>query len=160
MRKQKIYLDTSVISHLDAQDTPEKMQDTLKLWEDIKQGKYIVVVSDITIEEVEKCAEPKRSVLYSFMSEIDMTNASETAESLGLAQQYIQYGVLKEKSRDDCRHIGLATIADADYIVSWNFKHFVNVKTIDKVQAVNKLLNYKEVRIISPSMLLGGDDDE
>jgi len=36
MKKTRIYLDTSVISHLDANDTPEKMGDTLRLWEKIK----------------------------------------------------------------------------------------------------------------------------
>ena len=33
MRKLKVYLDTSVISHLAQEDVPEKMTDTLKLWE-------------------------------------------------------------------------------------------------------------------------------
>jgi len=42
--KVKIYLDTSVISHLQATDTPEKMADTLLLWEDIKAGIYEVVI--------------------------------------------------------------------------------------------------------------------
>lgn len=51
MRKLKIYLDTSVISHLDAPDTPEKMADTLKLWEGIKRGEYEVYVSYMTIDE-------------------------------------------------------------------------------------------------------------
>ena len=61
MRKLKIYLDTSVISHLDAPDVPEKQDDTRKLWDDIKIGKYDVVISDITIDEMEGCPEPKLS---------------------------------------------------------------------------------------------------
>jgi len=36
MPKPKIYLDTSIISHLHQLDVPEKMNDTLALWEDIK----------------------------------------------------------------------------------------------------------------------------
>jgi hypothetical protein len=42
----------------------------------------------------------------------------------------------------------LATINDCDYITSWNFKHLVNVKTVDKIQAVNKLLGYREIKIV------------
>jgi hypothetical protein len=34
MKKLKVYLDTSVISHLDAPDMPLNMEDTLKLWQD------------------------------------------------------------------------------------------------------------------------------
>jgi hypothetical protein len=33
MRKLKVYLDTSVISYLYQLDAPEKMKDTLELWE-------------------------------------------------------------------------------------------------------------------------------
>ena len=40
MKKQRIYLDTSVISHLDQQDAADNMDDTLLLWEEIKQGFY------------------------------------------------------------------------------------------------------------------------
>ena len=41
MNKIKIYLDTSVISHLDAEDTPEKMQDTVDFWQELIRGQYI-----------------------------------------------------------------------------------------------------------------------
>lgn len=75
-----------------------------------------------------------------------------------LTEKYLKYGVLKEKSRDDLRHIALAVLAECDYIVSWNFKHFVNMKTITKVQAINKLLGYNEITIIPPLMLLEGDE--
>ena len=33
MNKLKVYLDTSVISHLMQEDVPEKMSETLKLWD-------------------------------------------------------------------------------------------------------------------------------
>jgi len=157
MKKLKIYLDTSVISHLDAPDTPDKMQDTLFLWDEIMLGGFDVLVSDVAIEELERCTEPKKLKLYDLLSNIDVIRIEETEETIALTNKYMEYGVLKEKSRDDCRHIALATINDCDYIASWNFKHFVNIKTIDKVQAVNKLLGYREIKIVPPPMLLGGE---
>lgn len=54
--------------------------------------------------------------------------------------------------------MAVATFFDCDLIVSWNFKHFVNIKTISKVQAVNKLLGYREILILPPSMMLVGDE--
>lgn len=36
--KIKVYLDTSVISYLDQQDAPEKMQETREIWEILKTG--------------------------------------------------------------------------------------------------------------------------
>lgn len=51
--KQRIYLDTSVISFLKAEDSPEKMHDTVLLWDDIKNNTYDVIISDLTIKEIE-----------------------------------------------------------------------------------------------------------
>lgn len=158
MRKLKIYLDTSVISHLFADDVPEKMADTLALWEDLKAGKYVVVLSNVTIAELNKCGEPKKAAMFSCINEIPYEVVDETADSLALAEDYLKFGVLREKSRDDCRHIAVATLAGCQYIVSWNFKHFVNIKTVNKVQAVNKMAGYPEVSIVPPSMMLGGID--
>ena len=157
MKKPKIYLDTSVIGNLDAPDKPDTMQETLVLWDKIISGAFDVHFSDVTIEELERCAEPKKSRLYNFLKDIEITRIEETEEAITLTQKYMEYGVLKEKSRDDCRHIALATISECDYIISWNFRHFVNVKTIDKVQAVNKLLGYREIKIVPPPMILGGE---
>ncbi|KGP74849.1 twitching motility protein PilT [Desulfosporosinus sp. Tol-M] len=158
MNKVKIYLDTSVISHLEAEDTPEKMQDTLLFWQEIIKIYYKVSVSDLTLAELAKCPEPKRSQLFVYLSQIDYEEVEEAPEIIALAEEYIRHGVLSQKSRDDCRHIAIATIIGCLYIVSWNFKHFVNIRTINKVQAVNKLLDYNEINILPPSMMLKGEE--
>jgi predicted nucleic acid-binding protein len=157
MNKIKIYLDTSIISHLEAEDTPEKMQDTVAFWQELIRGQYIVTISDLTIAELSKCPEPKRTLLFEHLSVIDYVEVQEIPETITLADEYLKYGVLNPKSRDDCRHIAIATITGCKYIVSWNFKHFVNIKTINKVQAVNKLMNYNEINILPPSMMLEGE---
>ncbi len=64
MRKLKVYLDTSVISYLDQNDVPERMKDTLELWKDFVNGKYDIYLSQITLDEIEKCSEDKRNILY------------------------------------------------------------------------------------------------
>ena len=64
MSRLKVYLDTSVISHLLQEDVPEKMADTRQLWEMFRAGKYDVYLSTVTLEEVEACPEPKRNSLF------------------------------------------------------------------------------------------------
>lgn len=71
MKKLKLYLDTSVISHLKQDDVPYKMADTLQLWEEIKVGLYEVVISDVVFDEINQCSEPKRSILYDYIAMID-----------------------------------------------------------------------------------------
>ncbi len=157
MRKLKIYLDTSVISHLQQEDVPEKMSETLELWEQFKEREDIaIVVSDLAIRELSQCKEPKRSFLLNKLAQFDYIIAKTTDDERKLANIYLQNGVLREKSLDDLTHIAIATLNDCHYIVSWNFKHFVNPKTIKAVNAVNLSLNLPQVGIYSPSMMLGG----
>ena len=154
MRKLKVYLDTSVISYLSQEDAPERMKDTLELWKDFVDGKYDIYLSQVTIDEIGKCAEPKRNILYDYLSDIDYTKLEINAEILELAQKIIDMGILRPKSFDDCQHIAAAVVNGCDCIISWNFKHIVNIKTIRGVRAITNLEGYKGIDIINPSALL------
>jgi len=156
----KIYLDTSVISHLQAPDTPEKMRDTNKLWEEVKRGKYEVFISDTTIGEINECDEPKRSFMLEKLKEIELTIVNTETEVEDLSQEFIKLGILKEKSIDDCMHIATALLLKCDVIVSWNFKHIVNDKTIEGVKTITQTKKLNSIKIYCPSILIGGDDDE
>ena len=158
MRKLKLYLDTSTISHLFADDTPEKMEDTNRLWETLMNDEYEIFISDVVINEIRRCAEPKREQMLEKIRLIDFQVLSETDEITELAAEYIKGGVLKEKSLDDCLHIAYAVINNCDVIVSWNFKHLVNFKTINKVKVVNTMHRYKEINIMTPTMLIEEED--
>ncbi len=133
------------------------MAETLQLWNEILANKFIVVISDVVIEEIEQCSYDKKLTLYGYLKDINLLRVEETEEVIMLTNKYLELGVLKERCRDDCRHIAIATVYECDFIVSWNFKHFVNVKTTDKVQVVNKLLGYNEIKIIPPPMLVEGE---
>ena len=154
MRKLKVYLDTSVISYLSQEDAPERMKDTLELWKDFVNEKYDIYLSQVTLDEIEKCSEPKRNVLYDYLSDIEYTKLEINAEILELAQKIIDMGILTPKSYDDCQHIAAAVVNACDCIISWNFKHIVNIKTIKGIRAITHLESYKDIDIMNPSVLL------
>ena len=156
--KLKVYLDTSVISHLAQEDVPEKMADTLKLWDMFKAGKYNVYLSTVTLEEISDCPEPKKSKLFDYLGQIDYTPIEITTDMSEIAQQLINMGILTKKSYDDCQHIAAAVIYECDCIISWNFKHIVNIKTIRGVRAITNLNGYKPIEILNPSVLLESEE--
>jgi len=158
VKRLKIYLDTSVISHLDAPDTPDKMNDTLKLWEDIKAGLYEVYISDLTIAELDRCPEPKRTEMLSALLDIEYTEIQQDERAKQLSQLYFDVGGLPPKSKEDAAHIAIASVNDCDIILSWNFKHIVNLRAMTAVEDVNIKKRYKNIRILSPSMLLNEEE--
>ena len=154
MKKIKIYLDTSVISYLSTDDAYEKTNDTQKLWQEIKTDMYDVVISDLVFEEIQRCPEPKQSVLFNYLTEIKYQREEISNEINNIASSIIKLGILSERNRDDCLHIATAVATDCDYILSWNFKHMVNVKTIKGVRAIVNLYGYNNIDIIQPTMLV------
>ena len=158
MRKQKVYIDTSVISHLQAADVPDKETDTQLLQAEFGFGRFVPVISDVTISEIEQCAEPKQAYMFEKLMEISYMLIEETAEAVELSAEYLRQYVLSDKHKDGLRQIAIATVNQCDYIVSWNFKHFVNINVINRANAVNKLNGYRDVFIIPPTMLLRQED--
>ena len=154
MKKQKIYLDTSVISHLDAPDTPEKVLDTVRLWGQIQEGKYDVVLSDVVFDELDRCSEPKKNYIALLLQGIQYENMETDDDTVAIASKFIDFGILREKSLNDCRHIAAALLAGCDIIVSWNFKHIVNAKTIKGTRVIATLEGFKDIIICSPTMLI------
>ena len=158
MRMFKVYLDTSVISHLMQEDVPERMADTRELWKMFKDGKYDVYVSAVTLREIQNCPEPKKTQLIDYLNQIKFTTLEITEDVVIIARKIIEMGILSQKSFDDCQHIGAAVVNECDCIISWNFKHIVNVKTIRGIRAITNLEGYKSIEIWNSSVLLESEE--
>ena len=155
MEKLKIYLDTSVISCLDAPQTPERMIHTELFWETAKRGKYELVVSNVTLDEINACPEPKRTFMRVKLAEIPyLTRVEESDESMRLADLYVNAGGLSPASRNDALHLAIATVEKCDCIASWNLKHIANIRAKNVVSLVNSRENYGLLEIWLPSGLI------
>ena len=82
-----------------------------------------------------------------------------TAEALKLGQTYIDENVVGQTSLDDCIHIAVATLNKVDVLVSWNFKHIVNVYRIRGYNSVNLRLGHTPIEIRSPKEIVGYEND-
>ena len=155
MNKLRIYLDTSVISHLLHDDAPNKMKDTVAFWNDILAGRYEVIISEITMNELDRCGEPKRTEMFNRLKEVDYTFFPRTDEAETLADAYIEGGVLTQKNKNDCRHIATAVVCGCNVIVSWNFKHMVRITTIMGIRPINAAHGYlNSLEIVTPTTML------
>ena len=160
MKKLRLYLETSAISYLDQQDVPLLMAETHKLLELIKIGIYDAIISNVTIDEINRCDEDKRSILFGYISEIEYAFITIDSRGMEIASRFIDLGVLRQKSFNDCQHIAAAIASGCDAIVSWNFKHIVNHKTMMGVKAVTALEGYDDLLIYTPSILIGGERND
>ena len=130
---------------------------SLALFECFKSGSAVLVISDLTLTELELAPKTVRDVLLSVPIE-NMEFLEFTEEANSLAETYLKEGVVSEKSRIDAQHIATATIGRSDVLVSWNFKHIVNLKRIYGYNSVNLRLGYPILEIRTPIEVLSYED--
>lgn len=149
IRTKSIYIDTSVISALFDQRTPERMSLTKKTWVNIDN--YEVYISNIVIDELKAAPEDKRKKFLDVISDFIVLGVSDEVEKL--ADEYVKEEIFPKKYYDDALHVAIASVNDIGYLLSWNFKHLVKVKTRKMVSLVNTKYDYSSIEIIVPPEL-------
>ena len=148
---QRFYIDTSVIGGVF--DSEFEEHSTI-LFEKIKLGSIKAVISEVTQDEISKARKEIRDFLKALpagcVEYVDLST-----DALMLADGYIREGVVGKTSRNDCLHIGIATVARVDVLVSWNFKHIVNIYRIRGYNSVNIRSGYGSLEIRSPKDIVG-----
>ena len=152
--KQRFYFDTSVFGGV---YDIEFEEETLQLFERVKLGKIVCVYSDLTETELIKAPENVKK----YFSELPKENTERVivnGEIIELATKYLEEKVVGKTSFDDCLHIATATLNKVDMLVSWNFKHIVNIYRIRGYNSINIKMNYSSLEIRSPKEILEYED--
>jgi rRNA-processing protein FCF1 len=153
MKKLKVYLDTSVINFLFADDVPEFKKITEDFFNDYFNN-YEVFISDIVLLEINKTEnEEKRNQLLSTIENFPFKILEiKDSESIGLLSDlYIKENIIPAKKKEDALHIAIATVYEMDILLSWNFKHLANIKKQLLINSVNEREGYlKKLNLLSP----------
>jgi len=153
--KQRIYIDTSVVGGFFDSEFSET---THGLFERLEKKEIIFVVSDLLELELIGAPQKVRELLYKYPP-TSFERIRLSKEAIELADKYIEEKVVGRTSLEDCRHIALATIHKVDVLVSWNFKHIVNLARIKGYNSVNLRNGYSMLEIRSPKDLLTYEND-
>ena len=114
-----------------------------------RRGEFVAVLSAVTAAEMEQAPEPVRGIyeeLVGMGSEVLLVSR----EAMDLSAAYERRKILGPRFRNDMLHIAVATVAEADVLVSWNFRHIVRLDRIRQFNSVNMELGYKQLAIYSP----------
>jgi predicted nucleic acid-binding protein len=153
--KPRLYFDTSVFGGIYDEEFEEI---TTLLFEKVKLGQIICVYSDLSVTELKNAPENVR-IYFEALPKENMEFVQVTEEVFTLSEMYIEEKVVGKTSADDCRHIATATLNKVDYLISWNFKHIVNVFRIRGYNAVNLRNGYIQLDIRSPKEIVNNEDE-
>lgn len=152
MKKISIYLDTSVINFLFADDAPEYMKATQDFFEKYFDH-YAVYISEIVLVEINKTNDPElKKKLLSVIEDYNLHIYGNITDDIeALAQLYLDKKIIPVKKREDALHVAFATYYEFDILLSWNFRHLANVKKQREINIVNLGQGYsKPLNLVNP----------
>ena len=151
--KMRVYTDASVLGGCEDEEFTEH---SLRLMEGFVRGEHVLVLSSLTVQELAAAPADVRRRL-AVVPEAHIETLQLDAEARELAEAYIAAGVLTAKMRADAQHIAIATVARVDVLVSWNFKHIVNLQPIHGDNSVNLRKGYPMMEIRTPREVLSDE---
>ena len=128
----------------------EAHADTVKLFEEIKEGKYLAFTSVYATRELLRAPDERAQKMINLISDYGIPLLEADDEVDTLAASYQEQGIIPPRSTVDAQHIAVATVNDMDMIISLNFRHIVRKKTVTMTGRLNADLGYKQVEIHSP----------
>lgn len=145
----KLYFDTSVISaYFDTNN--EERQIITQNWFNDNRAYYNYHISVTVLEEIDATKNNvKRDAMLEFVENNQFSVLKITDEILELSAQYQKESKILSKEINDTIHIACASLNYMDAVVSWNFKHFLNLETIIDVHRINKKSNLKLIEVVT-----------
>jgi hypothetical protein len=159
---ETVYVETSIVSYLVAEPsrdliTAAHQQATRDWWND-RRGSFHCVTSDETLAEAAR-GDSEQAALR--LAEITgMPSLSITAEVEELAAEFLRTGVLPAAARSDAVHLAAATLARADYLLTWNSRHLANAQILRRLRREAVRFGWELPTVCTPLELMGETNDE
>lgn len=145
----KIYLDTSVPStYFDAR-TPDRKEATQQMWEHAISNDQLYI-SELVLTELKRTPSPtKRQHMIDLVKPLPHLLLNE--EVLRLAKILHKADLVPQNKLDDAIHLAISAVNGADALVSWNFRHMVNLNVKRQLPVILADEGYyRHYEIISP----------
>lgn len=152
MAKPKIYIETTVISYVFNRNYPERQKVARRVFDLVKNREIEAFISDVVLGEIDKAPNKLREKLSKLVRGIKVLPVTREVDRL--VEKYLEEQVFPKTKRADATHVAIATVAELDFVFSWNFRHIVRVWTKERVEAVNKLLEYRTPKIVIPEEVI------
>ena len=156
MGKQKVYIETSVISYLTAKPSRDLIiaghqQITVQWWNNSRLN-FNCYVSEFVEREIKRGNKLAAEKRLKSISRLDYLKYNDDVDNL--AKKYIDLFQLPEKASFDAYHLALAVWYNIDYLLSWNCRHIANAQINKRMLEFNTKINLNTPFLCSPQELL------
>jgi hypothetical protein len=159
MRKQKVYLETTMFNYY-LDETKNAQPVTVAFFKAIGSGQFEGYTSVYAYDELDKAPEPQRTNMLNLIGKYHITVLDTSDEIIHLAETYIKNNIIPKKKRVDALHIAIASVNELDMILSYNFRHINKLKTKTQIPAANLVSGYRDIIIAQPEEVIDYEIDD
>jgi hypothetical protein len=147
-----VYLETTIFSFPFADDAPQYREDTRRLWDAVRAGRFDAYTSEYVEDEIERTDDEKRRAdMRELLNLPCVKMLTKSGDAERLADAYIAEGTISPLYRTDATHIAMTTVNGLDFIASLNFQHIVREWTIERVSKINAREGFKQIGLYKPA---------
>jgi predicted nucleic acid-binding protein len=154
--KPRIYIETTVISYLSSRPARDlrsaaRQEWTHGFWEWATNNADLFT-SELTRIEAGRGDSEAATKRLAYADVCTIVEETEAARYL--SKQLIDNKAIPPTEPEDALHFAIATLAEIDYVASWNFSHLVGEEPKRKLSLVLAQLGYTMPMLATPESLL------
>jgi hypothetical protein len=154
---ETVYIETSIVSYLVAEPSRDLItaahQRATRDWWNDRRASFHCVTSDETLAEGARGDSEQAALRLAELGGIP--SLSITAEVEELAAEFLRTGVLPPAARSDAVHLAAATVARADYLLTWNSRHLANAQILRRLRREAGRFGWELPTVCTPLELMG-----
>ena len=156
--KDKVYIETSVVSYLAARRSADLIvaghQETTRKWWRDRRGEFEAYCSELVIREASQGDPRVARRRVRSLTGLPVLQVSQAAELLAI--RLMKSGGIPRQAPEDALHIAIATVHGMDYLLTWNCKHIANAEIRWNLSATCSAEGFVLPVICTPEELMGG----
>jgi hypothetical protein len=154
--KPRIYIETTVVSYLTSRPARDLRSAARQQWSrDFwawAQDNADCFTSELTVIEANRGDNELAAKRIALLADCDTLEATEAARAL--ASQLIELKAVPPTEPEDALHLSIATLANMDFVASWNFSHMVGEQPKRKFSQVVQQLGYAVPILATPESIV------
>lgn len=155
--KEIVYIETSFVSLLVDDPswdvTTAGNQQVSRDWWQWRRGVFACVTSDETLREAARGNARQAQLRLEALAELPTLPTSEPAAEL--AERFLATGSLPPAAKVDAVHLAVATLATADYLLTWNYRHLANAQILRRLEREAVRQGWTLPKVCTPLELMG-----
>ena len=145
MQELRVYIETSVWSHVFHDETPDFQRVTVEFLKQAKERVVVPYISTLVLDEVARADARRRDAILEEIAGVGPILLRRSQQADDLAGRYVQAGVLPPSDELDALHVAISTVCEMDVLASWNQRHLANIRRRDLFNSVNRVAGYRKM---------------